>query len=232
MAGVSGFLDHVAAAPRISAGALLMGRPLVILAPHPDDEVLGCGALLFDAAEQGTPCQVVCVTDGARSHPGSRLWPAAVLAATREAELRAACTILAPSVRVTCLRYPDCDAPDDEQAADRVSALIAPDALVLSTWEHDPHVDHLQAARLANRIAARRSDLALAFYPVWGRFIDQTANALLIDASAAAIAAKRLALACHKTQMTGLITDDPTGFVMTDAHQAHFLTHPEIIIAP
>ena len=51
-------------------------------------------------------------------------------------------------------------------------------------------------------------------------------------ASDAAVAAKRRALSCHRSQMTGLIDDDPTGFVMTDTHQAHFLTHPEIVIAP
>lgn len=229
---MSGFLDHAASAPSLTPASLVQGRPLVILAPHPDDETLGCGALLFDAAAQGTPCHVICVTDGTRSHPGSRRWPALVLAATRAAELRAACAILAPAARVTCLGYPDCAAPDDAQAAERVSALIAPDALVLATWEHDPHVDHQQVARLAMRLAAMRADLALAFYPVWGRFTDRAAEVRLIAASDAAVAAKRRALACHRSQMTGLIDDDPTGFVMTDTHQAHFLTHPEIVIAP
>ncbi len=229
---MSGFLDHAASAPRVSPGALLQGRPLVILAPHPDDETLGCGALLFDAAAQGMACHVICITEGARSHPASRRWPAPVLTATRQAELRAACAILAPAATVTCLGYPDCAAPDDGRAADRVSALIAPDALVLATWEHDPHVDHQQVARLARRIAAGRADVALAFYPVWGRFIDRVADARLIEASDAAMAAKRRALACHRSQMTGLIDDDPTGFVMTNADQDHFLTHPEIIIAP
>ena len=229
---MSGFLDHAASAPRLSPMALLQGRPLVILAPHPDDETLGCGALLFDAAAQGTACHVICVTDGTRSHPGSRRWPAPVLAATREAELRAACAILAPAAKVTCLGYPDCAAPEDRQAAGRVSALIEPDALVLATWAHDPHIDHQQVAGLAMGIAAGRADIALAFYPVWGRFIDRVADVRLIDASNAALAAKRRALACHRSQMTGLIDDDPTGFVMTDGHQAHFLTHPEIILAP
>jgi hypothetical protein len=31
--------------------------------------------------------------------------------------------------------------------------------------------------------------------------------------------------------MTPLIADDPDGFVMSRAHQAHFLDHPEIFLA-
>jgi hypothetical protein len=31
--------------------------------------------------------------------------------------------------------------------------------------------------------------------------------------------------------MTALIDDDPTGFVMSAAHQVHFLEHPEIYLA-
>lgn len=32
--------------------------------------------------------------------------------------------------------------------------------------------------------------------------------------------------------MTPLIDDDPEGFVMEPWRQEHFLTHPEIVIAP
>ncbi|TJZ91444.1 PIG-L family deacetylase [Paracoccus gahaiensis] len=229
---MSGFLDHVADAPEIAVAALLGDRPLVVLAPHPDDETLGCGALLFDAAGAGTPCHVICVTDGARSHPGSRAWPAARLAQARQDELRAAVRILAPAASVTWLGHPDCGAPDDAGAAEAIARLVPQGALLLASWGDDPHIDHQQVARLAYRIAAARPDLALAFYPIWGRFTDLQAPALRIEATDAACDAKARALACHRTQMTALIDDDPEGFVMTKAHQSHFLTHPEIVIAP
>ncbi|TGN37583.1 hypothetical protein E4L95_22635, partial [Paracoccus liaowanqingii] len=181
---MSGFLDHVAAtATPVGVAALLGGRALVVLAPHPDDETLGCGALLFDAAARGTPCHVICVTDGARSHPGSRAWPAARLAQARHDELDAAVRILAPRATVTWLGHPDCGAPDDAETAARIGRLIPQGALLLASWGEDPHVDHRQVARLAARIAAARPDLALAFYPVWGRFTDLRAPARLIAAS-------------------------------------------------
>lgn len=229
---MSGFLDAALDAPEIGVGDLLAARPLVILAPHPDDETLGCGALLFDAAARGNPCTVVCVTDGRRSHPGSRAWPPARLAALRQAELAQAVQVLAPGARTHWLGHPDCEAPSDTAAAAALSALIPQGAVLLATWEGDPHVDHQRTARLARHVAQARPDVTLWFYPIWGRFSDRPAPLRRIRATSAARAAKARALACHRSQMTPLIEDDPGGFVMEDWRQRHFLTQPEMIIAP
>lgn len=209
--------------PAITPAELLEGRPLVVLAPHPDDETLGCGALLHDAAAMGIDTRVICVTDGSRSHPGSTLWPPARLAAGRRRELEAAVRILGATAM--WLGHRDCAVPEDLD----LSPLIPADALVLASWGGDPHCDHEAVARLARRAA--RSDTRLAFYPIWGRFAEGRTVARPLTATAAARAAKRRALACHRSQMTALIDDDPQGFVMEDWRQAHFLDHPELIIA-
>jgi len=74
-----------------SAGDLVPpGRRVVIVAPHPDDEVLGAGGLLAATAREGREQLLVAVTDGLGSHPGSRLWPASVLGAQRRGESAAA----------------------------------------------------------------------------------------------------------------------------------------------
>ena len=229
---MSGFLDALAHAPWVTVDALLADRPLVVLAPHPDDETLGCGALLFDAAGRGTDCHVICVTDGSRSHPNSRAWPASRLAGERQEELRRAVALLAPQARVHWLGHRDCAAPSDADVARRVCTLLPNRALVLASWAGDPHVDHENVARLARHMAAQRADILLAFYPIWGRFCDHAVPARLIRASDAARAGKRRALACHRTQMSALIDDDPTGFVMEAWRQQHFLSQPEIVIAP
>ncbi len=216
------FLENLG--PPMTVDQLLGGRPLVVLAPHPDDETLGCGALLFDAARQGVACSVICVTDGSRSHPRSRGWPAERLAALRRSELEDAVAILGATLH--WLGQPDCQARADTD----IAHLIPPDAFLLATWQDDPHVDHGAVATLARRMA--RADVALGFYPIWGRFTDRTARARTILASPEARQAKRRALSCHRSQMTRLIDDDPEGFVMETWRQEHFLEHPEIVIAP
>src|SRR5689334_3255841 len=43
-------------------------KPALIISPHQDDEVLGCGGVIGLKREQGIPVQVVFITDGAGSH--------------------------------------------------------------------------------------------------------------------------------------------------------------------
>src|SRR5947208_10863391 len=45
----------------------LRGERLLILAPHPDDEVIGCGGLLALHLREGRQVRVVIVTDGAEA---------------------------------------------------------------------------------------------------------------------------------------------------------------------
>ena len=219
---MSGFL--AALGPWVTAARLLDGRPLVVLAPHPDDETLGCGALLHDARALGAETRVICVTDGSRSHPGSASHPPQRLAALRRHEMEAATRIL--GAHLDWLGQPDCAVDESTD----LGPLIPDGALVLATWPGDPHCDHQAVARLA--CAAMRPGLALLFYPVWGRFTDiPAAGTLRLRASGAARDAKARALACHASQMTALIADDPAGFVMEDWRQRHFIEHPEIVIA-
>ena len=39
-------------------------RSALVLAPHPDDETLGCGATILRKVAAGTPVHVLVVTDG------------------------------------------------------------------------------------------------------------------------------------------------------------------------
>ncbi|MCD4749772.1 MAG: PIG-L family deacetylase, partial [Thermoanaerobaculales bacterium] len=51
----------------------LAGSPLLVLAPHPDDEVFGCGAVLLEAVRSHAENHVVIITDGdAQGDPEAR----------------------------------------------------------------------------------------------------------------------------------------------------------------
>ncbi|TVV70177.1 PIG-L family deacetylase, partial [Sphingomonas solaris] len=67
---------------------LRLGRPCtaLIVAPHPDDEVIGAAGLIRALVNRGTRVRVLVVSDGAASHTGSRLWPRRRLVAARMAE--------------------------------------------------------------------------------------------------------------------------------------------------
>src|SRR5271167_3275380 len=92
------------------------GRSCLVLAPHPDDETLGCGATLMRKVDAGTAVTVVVVSDGATWPPEA---PAEQNIAVRDAELRASCRILGlPDEAVVHLSFP-------ETQLDRVEADVA-----------------------------------------------------------------------------------------------------------
>lgn len=44
--------------------------PAMVFAPHPDDEVLGCGGTILRKKQAGAQVRIVFLTDGSASHPG------------------------------------------------------------------------------------------------------------------------------------------------------------------
>src|SRR6516162_4744018 len=67
-------------------------RSCLVLAPHPDDETLGCGATIMRKLAAGTPVQVIIAADG-NWYRSSKLSVDAVNE-IREEEARRACAIL------------------------------------------------------------------------------------------------------------------------------------------
>src|ERR1700685_2006805 len=90
------------------AGPITLGgiRSAVIVAAHPDDEVLGAGGLISMLAASRARLRIVAVTDGERSHRGHA--SAAALARRGARETTAALRALgAQSAEVTRLGLPD-----------------------------------------------------------------------------------------------------------------------------
>lgn len=230
-------LQAAAAAPGVTIHTLSNGGDVLVLAPHPDDETLGCGAAIAALTDMGRRAQVVVVTDGGQSHPASLSHPPDTLRQLRAAEVTRAVDILTDGrgPAPVLLGYPDGDAPEGDDAVARIHAFMTPaTAAVWVTWGGDPHHDHQRTARLAARLVADDPARALWSYPIWGRFDPGAAefdpDAVVRFDTASWQPRKAAAIAAHASQMTGLIADDPGGFRMTDAHQQHFLTTPEIFL--
>ena len=140
----------------------------VVVAPHPDDEVLGCGGLMAQLSQAGRELVLLAATDGEASHPGSQRWPAHELAQARPRESAAALAALGVSAQVERLGLPDGGLAGHE--ADVRSALmrwLRPGDVVFAPWRLDGHPDHEAVARAAID-AARANGAHLVEVPIWG----------------------------------------------------------------
>jgi LmbE family N-acetylglucosaminyl deacetylase len=213
------------------SGLTFAPRKVLIVAPHPDDETLGCGGLIALLAQTGSAFYIVFVTNGSASHRNSITWPAARLAARREKE---ACSALAclgiANAQRLFLRLPDANmpapgAPVWESAVSTVNdilRLFEPD-LVLLPWRRDPHCDH-RASWLLSQQALEQASMHpdILEYAIWldelGEIEDHPkpgeAEVVRINVDSV-LASKRAAIAAHVSQTTDLIGDDPDGFRLT-----------------
>jgi LmbE family N-acetylglucosaminyl deacetylase len=196
----------------------------LILAPHPDDESLGCGGMIAACCEAGRPPIVAILTDGGMSHPGSKNFSRDRLIRLREAEARDAASILGlPPDRLVFLREPDTKAPREGEAFNRVVEHLLWLAgrfecrSILAPWRFDPHCDHEAASFIAIEVAKRLHIRHIAF-PVWGWTLppDHVVDAGTVVGwrldIACHLARKRKAIAAYRSQYGALITDDPSGF--------------------
>jgi len=141
---------------------------LVVVAPHPDDEILGSGGLLAWSAHERCPALVVAVTQGEASHPASRRFsPADLVEARRHERREALCTLGARACQVVELALPDGRVADHEaRLAASLAATFRPHDVVIAPLPADGHPDHDACGRAA-RAAAAATGIALWHVPIW-----------------------------------------------------------------
>lgn len=204
---------RLAAVPAISADLLVpIECRAVIIAPHPDDEVLGCGGLMSQLIQLQRDLLLISVTDGTASHPGSALWPAQRLATARAQESANALQRLGVPADLDWLRggFEDGAVAAHEAALQAFlqKHLLSTD-VVFSTWRGDGHSDHEAVGRAcANACAAVGAQCVEV--PIWAwhwaspedeRLPWQRARKLLLDP--ASLARKREAVQAFVSQLQG-----------------------------
>lgn len=145
------------------------GDRLLVVAPHPDDEVLGSGGLLYEAMQHGREVLVLVVTDGEASHPGSARWRPDRLGSTRIAESRAALAELGlGEEQFVRLGLGDGQLVRQQAEVSRavVRHLNAHD-VVVTPWRYDGHADH---EIVANAVIDALQVLPVQHIevPIWG----------------------------------------------------------------
>lgn len=188
---------------------------VVVVAPHPDDEVLGVGGLMRLLEAAGSIVSLVAVTDGAASHPGSPTLTPADLAVRRARERTSALEVLGMrDVQLLRVGLPDGDAAGYEAILTTLLGdLLGPDDWCVATWRQDGHPDHEASGRAA-AAAAATAGCRLLEYPVWTWHWAAPADervpwdrARRIPLPAALAAAKRAAAGEYRTQVQPLSED-------------------------
>jgi LmbE family N-acetylglucosaminyl deacetylase len=211
----------------------MANKRVLVVAPHPDDESLGCGGLVATLARTGSAFCFVFVTDGGASHPGSRAWPRKRLVDRRRDEAMEALRRLnAGDADANFLALADAAMPVRgsalwNEACVRLAKIIErfKPGLALVPWRRDPHCDHRASWRLTkDSLQLADACPTVLEYPIWldefgeeqDRPRDDEARLVVFDI-ASVLEAKRAAIAAHRTQTTTLIDDDPNGFHLTRA---------------
>jgi LmbE family N-acetylglucosaminyl deacetylase len=198
----------LAAAARCDGAALVNepgGGQIIVLAPHMDDEVLGCGGTIARHVRAGADVTVIYLTDGRHGSAANAVLPPPErgprqrqLIEVRKCEARRAAQILGVN-EVIFLDAEDQRLQGDTLAAGKLRAILErqPPDLVYLPFFLERHVDH----RAANDVLlAAAAGSALEFecrgYEVWTPLFP---NCIVqIDDT---IDIKTAALACYESQL-------------------------------
>jgi LmbE family N-acetylglucosaminyl deacetylase len=175
---------------------------VLVVSPHPDDEVLGAGGLIHAAVQSGRHVNVLSVTNGEAAYPN---WKG--LASIRRREVSDALNVLAPhAVGHDFLGIPDGQV-DAHQGTlfDAIDQRLSFDTLLVAPYEHDGHPDH-DATGVVCCEVARLRNATLWRYPIWSwhhrspqHFSDKRWGRYRLDSGA--LAAKKRAMACFASQL-------------------------------
>ncbi len=159
----------------------LNSEPIMVIAPHQDDETLGCGGLIALKRQQGIEVHVVFLTDGGQSPlPPDGGVDREELPRVRVLEARAAMRELGvPESSVHGLGLPDGKLKQLPEAArseaiDRLCALIGehePASVFVPHWD-DGHGDHEAGFEMAVEAVRRtNSGIRVFQYTIWGPWL-------------------------------------------------------------
>ena len=140
----------------------------LIVAPHPDDEVLGAGGLMHRLLAASVQMELLAITDGEASHPLSSAARDIDLAAVRSAEVVTSLGQLGwGQPDVTRLSIPDGHVGQfEDDVADAIRRRVRPGDLCIAPWSGDGHPDHDAVGR-ASEAVCLETGAALLCYLVW-----------------------------------------------------------------
>jgi LmbE family N-acetylglucosaminyl deacetylase len=204
-------------------------RSCLVLAPHPDDETLGCGATIMRKLAAGSHVEVVIASDGRHSQHSDKL-SADALAELREEEAGRAGSVLGLRREdIVFLRFEDGRLADNRQPLrDQLLPILErtkPDEIFVSSII-DTHPDHRVLAELGRELAqpGRNGSPILYEYPIWfwdprrWRISELAGLRIRVVRTEGFLGRKSEAVAAYRSQLTNLTGETrwatlPRGFL-------------------
>lgn len=184
----------------------LTGHRVLVFAPHPDDETIGCGGALALHAAAGDPVRVVVMTDGARGDSTGTI-PGETYVRTRQEETLRGCAVLGVS-DVVFWAYGDRALSRARGCVPRILEELRSygPGLVYVPSLLEYHPDHRAACVFFwDALRSFEGDLRVAFYEV-----DQPLRPNGLVDITPVIALKTRALACFSSQLSERRYDELT----------------------
>jgi LmbE family N-acetylglucosaminyl deacetylase len=207
------------------------GKSVLIMAPHPDDEVLGCGGLIAMCRAYGIGVKIIVMTDGRHSHILNTDGQFA-LAKVRRQETLASAQVLGLShgdvvfgdIEDGQLGF---NRTDTDRLMEMVRGICSQFSIssIFATSARDQHHDHKLSWELAATL--RNQVSRIIGYPVGTRIDsdDPHLNDFSILETEFVAPRKRAAISCHQSQISGLEGAD--GFSLDANIIEKFATQPE-----
>ncbi|MFL5241785.1 MAG: PIG-L deacetylase family protein [Gemmataceae bacterium] len=177
-----------------------MAERIMVIAPHPDDEAIGCGGMLCRHGDRGDDVRVVFLTSGEQALP---LLPKSDVWRMREEEAKNAARVLNVQ-NLDFLHWPDGSVESSlDGGLDEFASLMRrhrPSTLYLP-HPQDAHADHRAALPLVLQTLKRlsRSDWPrLKAFEIWSPL----ARADRLEDITGVMARKIRAVRCYTSQLT------------------------------
>lgn len=167
-------------------------RRALVIAPHPDDETLGCGGTLARLAPT-CDIHVLLVTNG---DGGGDLPPET--SAIRKQEMAAAVRTLGIANDVLHLDEPDGRFGDSRAFRQALAAIVQrlqPEWVFLP-WLGDSHPDHSRVSRASSEVLRGTAVAKVLYYETW----NPVPATHVVDITAV-LETKRAAVLCHATAL-------------------------------
>ena len=194
--------------------------PVLVFAPHADDDVIGCGGSACLHAEQGDPVRIVVAYDGVAGDPEGRFDPEELRAVRRREALAGGAHLGLSDYHFW--GYVEGHVPPPEifrAAAERVAEEVRAfePATVYAPWIGEHHLDHHVLARVV------RAGLELAGFTgaAWGVEIWTPLLATRIQDVTTVYERKAAALSEHRSQLE--YTDNLHLILGMNAHRSLYL---------